>query len=644
MSKLKMHTTDFTDANIARIAELFPHCITESNDEKGSVKKAIDFEQLKQELSGQIVDGPRERYHLDWPGKREALLTANAPVAKTLRPVRKESVDFDLTENLFIEGDNLDVLKLLQETYLNKVKMIYIDPPYNTGKDFIYDDDFTEDTESYFERSLQRTDEGERLVANAESNGRFHSDWLSMLYPRLKLARSLLREDGVIFISIDDNELGNLLSICDEVFGPNNFVASVAVQVNPRGRHLDNYVARTHENIIIYCRNATIPTVMNGLEKTGRMLDEYDKTDSRGKYRLLGLRNRNQAFNPTTRPNLYYPLYVSPSDQSVSSQRTKKHTDEVLPITPDGIKTCWTWGKDKVDAENSSLIAEQTSDEWRIYRKDYLNGDDGVATTLPKSIWLEKEFSNDYGRKAIKDLFGKALMDFPKSVELIEHLVQLGTSEDSIVLDFFGGSATTVQAVMSQNAADGGSRRCFLIQLPESCPEKSEAFKAGFANIAELAKERIRRAGKEIKKSLGLSGENLDIGFRVLKVDTSNMKEVYYTPDAVTQSTLHGLVDNVREDRTDEDLLFQVLLDWGVDLTLAIRPEKISGKTVYFVDSNALIACFQSGIDEALIKELAKRKPLRVVFRDTGYGSDATKINVEQIFRLLSPATEVKSI
>ena len=545
---------------------------------------------------------------------------------------------------MFIEGDNLDALKLLQETYLNQVKMIYIDPPYNTGKDFLYDDDFTEDTDAYFERSLQRGEDGERLIANTESNGRFHSDWLSMLYPRLRLARTLLRDDGVIFISIDDNELPHLLCICDEVFGASNFIASIAVQVNPRGRHLDNFVARTHEYVVIYGRNASNPKTMNGLNKTGRMLEEYDRADARGKYRLLGLRNRNQAFNPTTRPNLYYSLFVNPQDRTVSTTRSTRYTDEVLPITPDDIKTCWTWSKEKVEAESALLTAERTGDEWRIYRKDYLDGADGVATTMPKSLWTEKEFSNDYGRRVIKQLFGKAVMDFPKSVELLEQLVRLGTTDGSIVLDFFAGSATTAHAVMSVNAADGRVRRFFLVQLPEPCAEESEAHKAGFSNIAELAKERIRRAGRKLEGDAGLTTATVDTGFRVLTVDTSNMKDVYYQPDAVKQETLHGLVDNVKDDRSDEDLLFQVLLDWGVDLTLPIASEKLRGKAVHFVDTNALAACFEPGIDEAFIKELAARKPLRAVFRDTGYGSDATKINVEQIFKLLSPGTEVKSI
>jgi adenine-specific DNA-methyltransferase len=678
MDKLKLHSPDFTQANIAKLAELFPNCVTEMRDAQGGrsgfshdcqeLKYAIDFDLLKQELSSSIVDGPQERYQLNWPGKREALLTANAPIAKTLRPCREESVDFDSTQNLFIEGDNLDALKLLQETYLGKVKMIYIDPPYNTGKEFIYDDDFSEDTASYFQRSNQKDEAGQRMVANTETNGRFHSDWLSMMYPRLKLARNLLRDDGVIFISIDDNEQANLKRLCDEVFGEDNFIAQLAVQLNPRGRHLDWFVAKTHESILVFGRNCNNPYTMYGVEKEGRMIEEYNREDEKGKYRLLGLRNRNQAFNPETRPNLYYPLYVNQSNGCVSISSDGVYTDEVWPDTPDGVKTCWTWGKEKVVVENKFLIAEKSGAEWRVYRKDYLVGDSGaLATTLVKSLWTDKEISNDVGRKAIKDLFDNSVMDFPKSPELLKILLKTGNPENGIVLDFFSGSATTAHAIMALNAEDAstgsaqaGKRKFIMVQLPEACDEKSEAYKAGYKTIAEIGKERIRRAGQKIKASVGAaSAANvgaatniaakaaptvIDIGFRLLKIDSSNMKDVYYTPDTVQQSDLVDHVDNIREGRSAEDLLFQVLLDWGVDLTLPITQETIAGKTVLFVDGNALAACFDADINETFVKELAARHPLRVVFRDAGFASDSVKINIEQIFKLLSPTTEIKTI
>ncbi len=645
MDKLKLHSTDFTQENIAKLAELFPNCVTESKAEDGSVKRSIDFDQLRQELSTSIVEGPQERYQLNWPGKREALLTANAPIAKTLRPCREESVDFDTTQNLFIEGDNLDALKLLQETYLNKVKMIYIDPPYNTGNDFIYEDDFAEDAEAYLERSNQKDEIGNRMMANTESNGRFHSDWMTMMYSRLKLARNLLRGDGVIFISIDDNEAANLKKIGAEIFGENNFIAQLAVQLNPRGRHLDKFVAKTHESILIFGRNCDNTSTMDGIDKEGRMVDEYNREDTRGKYRLLGLRNRNQAFNPVTRSNLYYPLYVNPVNGCVSISQDNEYTDVVWPDTPDGIKTCWTWGKEKVVAENDLLIAEKSAGEWRVFRKDYLIGDGGeTAKTLIKSLWTDKEIANDYGRKVIKELFGSAVMDFPKSVDLIKRLIKTGSKNGDIVIDYFGGSATTAHAVMDLNAEDGGKRKFIIVQLPEACDEKSEGLKAGYSSIAEIAKERIRRAGQKIKDENALTAPDLDIGFRVLKIDSSNMKDVYYAPDAVKQGDLLAQVDNIREDRSAEDLLFQVLLDWGVDLALPITQEDIAGKKVFFVDGNALAACFDTGINEEFVKALAARHPLRAVFRDSGFGSDSVKINIEQIFKLISPTTEVKSI
>ena len=468
-----------------------------------------------------------------------------------------------------------------------------------------------------------------------------------MMYSRLKLARNLLREDGVIFISIDDNEGANLQRLCGEVFGDGNFIAQLAVQLNPRGRHLDKFIAKTHESIIIFGKNCDSPTTMAGVEKEGKMVDEYDRVDANGKYRLLGLRNRNQAFNPTTRPKLYYPLYVRPKDGKVSTQKTAEFSDEVFPDTPDGVRTCWTWGTKKVLDENDLLVAERSGQGWRIYRKDYLVGADGqTATTLPKSLWTDKEITNDYGRKSVKDLFGKSVMDFPKSPELLRKLIVSGTNSTSIVLDFFAGSSTTAHAVMAQNADDGGKRVHIMVQMPQACDEGSDAFKAGFKTIAELSKQRLRLAGIAIKEANSgkASAEDLDIGFRVLKIDSSNMKEVFYAPDAVAQDQLFDQVNNIREDRTAEDLLFQVLLDWGVDLSLPITKESIDGKTVYFVDGDALAACFDEGVSEDFVKLLAKREPLRVVFRDAGFATDSVKINVEQIFKLMSPSTEVKTI
>ncbi|KAB2309546.1 site-specific DNA-methyltransferase [Betaproteobacteria bacterium SCN2] len=647
MDRLKMHSPNLTQENIARIRELFPDCVTEAKGEDGSVKLAVDFDQLRQELSESIVEGPQERYHLNWPGKREALLTANAPIAKTLCPCREESVDFDTTKNLFIEGDNLDALKLLQETYLSKVKMIYIDPPYNTGNDFIYEDDFVEEAEDFLRRSNQKDEEGNRLVANTTSNGRFHSDWLTMMYSRIRLASRLLTDDGVLFVSIDDNEVHNLISICSEIFGSENFVAQLAVQLNPRGRHLDRFVAKTHEAILVFVKDGLNASSIHGLEKEGRMVEEYNKKDDKGPYRLLGLRNRNQAFNPETRPKLYYPLYVNQKTGEVSLSKDGYHQAEVWPDAPNGVKTCWTWGKDKVAKEGALLCAERSGDEWRIYRKDYLHSDDGeVAKTLVKSLWTDKEITNDYGRKAVKDLFGAAVMDFPKSPELMAKLVRIGSHPSSLIMDFFSGSASTAEAVMRVNAEDGGDRRFIMIQLPEEVDADTSASKAGFSSIADIGKERIRRVGKKILEGESHDDWNQDIGFRTLKIDTSNMADVYYAPDALNKDNLDLFVDNIKPDRTPEDLLFQVMLDWGVDLALPIAKQAIRDKDVFFVDGDALAACFDAhgNIDEAFVKELATHKPLRVVFRDAGFKDSAVKINVEQIFKLLSPATEVKCI
>lgn len=680
MNHMKFESPDLTAQNIDRIATLFPNCVTEMPDENGKIKRAVNFELLKQMLSPDVVDGD-EAYEFTWVGKKAAIVEANKPIRKTLRPCVAESKNWDATENLYIEGDNLEVLKLLQESYLGKVKMIYIDPPYNTGNDFIYADDFMRSQEEENEQMGMYDEDENRLFKNTDTNGRFHSDWCSMIYSRLMLARNLLTEDGVIFISIDDNEAFNLKEICDEVFGSGNFVAQLAVQLNPRGRNLDRYVAKTHESVLIYVRDYLNTASILGIEKEGKMVDEYNKTDERGAYRLIGLRNRNQAFNPVTRPNLYYPLYVNPCTRAVSTVKTDSFTDEVFPDTPDGIKTCWTWMKKKVESENNLITAERTGSEWRIYRKDYLISEDGTtATTLVKSLWTENTINNDYGKKAIKELFGANVMSFPKPPELIKRMASIGSHQDSIVLDFFSGSATTAHAVMQLNAEDGGHRKFIMVQLPEKCDEASEAYKAGYKNICEIGKERIRRAGMKIKDNLEQNGtdiqylhkelkkaptknicgfdvpiiparwskadeteenrklsESLDIGFRVLKLDDTNMKDVYYAPDDYDQGMLVGLESNIKDDRTDLDLLFGCLIDWGLPLSLPYKSEQIDGCTVHTYNDGDLIACFDANIPKSVVKEIAQRKPLRAVFRDSGFASSPEKINVFEIFKLYMP-------
>ncbi|MEC9357086.1 MAG: site-specific DNA-methyltransferase [Pseudomonadota bacterium] len=621
MDKLKMHSPDLTQDNIARIRELFPGCVTEAADKNDKLCLAVDFDQLRQELSDHVVEGPQERYHLDWPGKREALLTANAAIAKTLRPCREESVNFNTTKNLFIEGDNLDAVKLFQESYLGKVKMIYIDPPYNTGNDFIYEDDFAEDSAEYLRRSNQVDESGNRLIANTTSNGRFHSDWLTMIYPRLRLARNLLRDDGAIFISIDDEEVHTLRMACDEVFGRENFIAQFVWKARQfTDARAKTNVSTDHEYIIAYAKSSGF-----SLKGVGRDESKFSNPDNdpRGDWMsrsILGLATRDE------RPNLHYDI-VEPG------------TLRAFPPNP---STGWRYSKERMN---------ELAAEGRIL---FPKNDDG----RPREKKFRKEMKSDFiafrsiiddvhtadGTQEIRALFGSDLFPFPKPVALIAGLVNQVADEEDLVMDLFSGSATTAQAVMQVNAGDGGKRTFVMVQLPEPCDEKSEAHKRGYRTIAEIGKERIRRAGKRILEAQHHASWIKDTGFRVLKVASSNMSDVFYTPDAVKQDLLAEQIDNIRYDRTPEDLLFQVLLDWGVDLSLPIRQETIAGKTVFFVDDTALAACFDLGVDEAFVKTLAGYQPLRVVFRDAGFASDSVKINVEQLFKLLSPGTEVKCI
>lgn len=632
MEKLKLHTPDFTEANIAKLAELFPDCVTESRDEKGQIKRSIDFDQLRQELSGHLVDGPQERYQLNWPGKKESLITANAPIAKTLRPCPEESVDFDTTQNLFIEGDNLEALKLLQDNYLGKVQIIYIDPPYNTGKDFIYKDNFVGDAQDFFRKTSQKDEEGNRLVANTDSNGRFHSDWLSMMYPRLKLARNLLTEDGAIFISIHDREVANLRRMCDEVFGEENYKGIIVRATGQTTGQDSGGLGSSYDFILVYSKRHE--TELSGLPLDDKDLERYEQQDERGKYALWQLRKTGSNDRRTDRPNMFFPV------------KNPDGTD-VWPIGPTGYESCWRFdpkGYARLFSEDYIVWKKRKRDgaeEWWPYVKTYLEG----RTKRPSPLWNDLEGS----KKAsidLRSLMGGNYFDNPKPLGVLVRILQIApeSKEQVLVLDFFSGTSTTAHAVLQLNAADGGNRKFIMVQLPEPCDEESEAFRAGYKTIADTGKERIRRAGKKIKEENATTAPNLDIGFRVLKIDTSNMKDVYYAPDSVKQADLTGQVDNVREDRTPKDLLFQVMLDWGLDLAYPITEEEIKGKKVFFVAGDSLAACFEWDISEAFVKELAKRKPMRVVFRDTGYGSDSSKINVEQIFKLISPSTEVKTI
>ncbi|MDQ7264058.1 site-specific DNA-methyltransferase [Paracoccus sp. PS-1] len=630
MDKLKMHSPDLSQENIAKIRELFPGCVTEAWDEAtGAVRLAVDFDQLRQELSDYLIDGGAERYLLNWPGKKEALIISNAPVGKTLRPAESESVDFVSTRNIFVEGDNADALKLLLETYLGSVKFIYIDPPYNTGNDFVYDDRFAQGSQRYLEDSLQRDLEGNRLVANTTANGRFHSDWLSMIYPRLRLAKNLLCEDGVIAISIDDEEVSNLRNVCDEVFGRENFVAQFIWKSRvSEDTRATTGVSTDHEYIVCYAR--TDSARFRGSEKD---VDKFSNPDNdpRGPWRsadLTGLAAKE------ARPNLHYDL-IDPE------------TGINYGCPPKGWRYEPSTMKQKI--EEGRILFPSSADgrpRHKLFLKEMKSLFKNISTVL-------SGFSTADGTREVNSLMGGVAFTFPKPTALIQLFLEQLTEENDIVMDFFAGSGTTADAVFRQGSLDGKSRKFILIQLPEQLDRENSAQgaaaelcdKLGVArNIAELSKERIRRAGKKILEGECHPDWNRDVGFRVLKVDTSNMKDVYYRPDELKQSDLLDMVDNVKEGRTAEDLLFQVLVDWGVDLTLPIRRETVQGKTVFFVDDNALVACFDRGITEDLVKELAGHEPLRVVFRDNGFVSDAVKINVEQIFRQLSPTTDVKSI
>ncbi len=606
MDKLKMHSINKVDENIAKIGAMFPNCLTERKNENGEVEYAIDFDQLRQELSSVIVEGSEERYQFTWPDKKKSILLANAPIAKTLRPCREESVDFDTSENLYIEGDNLDVLKLLQETYLGKVKMIYIDPPYNTGNDFVYNDDFAEDADTYLANSGQFDAEGNRLVQNTESNGRFHTDWLNMIYPRLKLAKELLSLDGLIFISIDENEINNLRKCCDEVFGRHQFVAQITLLCNPKGRSQDKYVANCHEYILIYSKS-TLEAGSVSIPKTNEEVSkDYPLSDSQGFYRELELRNTHRDFGKFNRPKLWYPLYVQPDGHVTLDEA--EGSIKVYPLWDDGFEGCWTWGKEKTTKQIHLLVGRAVQGKWKVYRKAYAYEDGSAPLKQVKSIWNDNLFFTEKGQAAVSSLFAtkEKLFQAPKSVRTIMQCIQMAQDKEAIILDFFSGSATTAHAVMQLNAEDGGNRKFIMVQLPEETDSKSEAYKAGYKNICEIGKERIRRAGRKIKEESPLTTQNLDTGFRVLKLDSSNMKDVYYTPADYEISMFDTLADNIKEDRTPKDLLFQVMLDLGVLLSSKIEETTIAGKKVFNVADGFLMACFDENVSDETITAVAK--------------------------------------
>lgn len=641
MQKLPQETPDFTQQNIDKIATLFPSAITETKDADGNLKRAVNFNLLKQLLSDEVVDGD-ECYEFTWVGKKQSIIEGNRPIRKTLRPAKEESKNWETTENLYIEGDNLEVLKLLQNSYLNSIKMIYIDPPYNTGNDFVYRDNFAVSREEY-EDELGLYDEDEnRLFKNTETNGRFHSDWCSMMYPRLQLARNLLTDDGVIFISIDDNELDNLRKICDEVFGESNFLGLFIINSTPNARDY-GHIGKMHEFVVFYGKNSTF-TETNMLpvqDKTFTYLDEI------GGFNIHPLYNSNEAFNNLNRPNLYYPFYLyldKPIDKNFFEIGLEREENSIEIYPPLSVKNkvqfVWRWGKEKAKLNlNKEIIGYKTnSGEYRIVQKMR------HSEKIIRSLLIDNKYSSRRGTAEVESILEGKIFSFPKPISLLYDLVKVGTNENSIVLDLFSGSATTAHAVMQLNAEDEGIRKFIMVQLPELTDEKSEAYKAGYKNICEIGKERIRRAGEQITQQEENKDKNLDTGFRVLKLDTTNMKDVYYSAGETTQQMLLGLESNIKDDRNDLDLLYGVLLDWGVPLSLPHTTETIEGKKVHFVNEDNLVACFEDNVNEIVVREIAKRKPERVVFRDSSFGSSPEKINVSEIFKTLSPDTTVKVI
>ena len=646
MEKLKMQSHDVIGSNTQKIAQLFPNCVTERLGKDGKPELAIDFEKLQSELSNEIIAEGEERYQFTWPDKRAAVRLANTPTTMTLRPCREESVDFDNTQNLYIEGDNLDVLKVLRETYLGKVKMIYIDPPYNTGNDFVYNDDFAQGKEEFEQSSGLFDEDGNQTVdpmqRNTESNGRFHTDWLNMIYPRLKVAKDLLAGDGVIFISIDDNEIENQKKLCNEIFGESNFIAQLATVMNLKGNNDQFGFAGTHEYTLVYAKSILSIEELNGIALTEEDYADYTEQDEYGKYKIgATLMRTGEAGFRSKRPKGFYPIYVACDYTSFDVIRHNDTDIVVYPLTKEGVEMSWRRSPENLHQTRSEFVIKKTSNGISFYKKQRLE-EDMKRGKKPKTLFYKPEYSSGNGTGMLKELFQGRLFDNPKPIALISDFIKIGTNNKTVILDFFSGSATTAHAVMKLNAEDGGNRKFIMVQLPEKTDEKSEAYKAGYKNICEIGKERIRRAGKKVKEEAGLSAQNLDTGFRVLKLDSSNMEDVYYTPQEFELQSLFN--ENVKADRTNEDLLFQVMLDLGIELSAKIESKQIAGKNVHFVDDNYLVACFDRDANESTITEIAKLQPIYFVMRDASAANDNVIDNFEQIFKHYSPDTNCRII
>lgn len=676
MEKLKMHTPDLAEEKFNQLAALFPNAVTESKDKEGNIVRAIDADVLQQEISATVVEGAQERYQFTWPDKKKSVVLANQPIAKTFRLDREKSVGRDGTagsidtENIYIEGDNLDALKLLQETYLGKVKMIYIDPPYNTGNDFIYKDDFSQKIDEYIENSGQLDEEGNKLVQNAESNGRFHTDWLNMIYPRLRLAKDLLTDDGVIFISIDDNEQVNISKICDEIFGAENRVGPI-IQNKQNSKNDSINIQKNHEFLLVYRKAVLTEGAKIRPTLSQRMVIYREVLEDNGKFYYLNdpITTRGEGGTLAARPNLGYTIYYNSTtgdffgkcDYDIELIKTKNDESEIYNTDKELIKNgyvairpphvrgrlgCWTWSIDKFNAEKDNIVITGKPGAYTARKRTFVDAvnvqkKDGklvyasVTNVNSRSIL---EFSTTEGTNELNSLIKGNIFNNPKNLKMLKYLISLIQDSEAYILDFFSGSATTAHAVMQLNAEDGGKRKFIMVQLPELTAEKSEAYKAGYKTICDIGEERIRRAGKKIKEE-NTDKADLDIGFRVFKVDSSNMEDVYYTPADYQQSQLSLFTDNIKPDRTPEDLLFQVMLDLGILLSSDIKEMEIAGKKVFSVADGYLMACFAADVTEETVVEIAKSQPLYAVFRDSGLASDSVMANFDQIFATYSPGT-----
>ena len=685
IEKLDMKSMDITEENVKKIQALFPSAVTEVIvDGKTTLK--IDFDVLKQELSANLIEDKQERYQMTWPDKSKAKVLANSRITSTLRPDKEKSVDFDNTQNLYIEGDNLDVLKLLRETYLGKVDVIYIDPPYNTGFSLIYNNNFFDSAEEFASISGEYDEYGNRLYVNSDTNGRYHTNWLNMIYPRLKVAKDLLKDTGILVLTIDDYEVNTITTVLNEIFGEINHLGTVVIKNNPSGRSTVKGFSVNHEYALFYSK--TTDATLGRLKHNDAQKSRYKERDEKGFYEWENFRKNGTDSDRKDRPKQFFPIIINKDmklripNVTWSDIEKKYHIQDVVsqdedilyPVAPNGLEKVWKYGIERTREIISEILVKSTLNGYELYRKKYLN-EEG---TLPHTWWDKPEYSaRDNGTRTLTNIFGPAkLFDFPKAPQAVKDALQSANlCNGGLVLDFFSGSATTAHAVMQLNAEDGGNRKFIMVQLPEECDEKSEAYKAGYKTICEIGEERIRRAGAKIKEEkrvqLGLptftehfntlinaKGDeehrklikeyepimNLDTGFRVLKLDSSNMQDVYYNPNAMRQSLLDLTIDNVKSDRTPLDLLFQVMLDLGVELSAKIEEKQVNGKTYFVVNGNDLIACFDEDIDNDVITEIAKQQPLYAVFKSTSFATDSASINNEQLFKTYSPATVIKVI